>query len=271
MKHKIPLRSLLVKRGLAKTPEEAERSILAARVKVDDHLITQAGMLVLADAKVRVSTGSRYVSRGGLKLEGALQDFSLDPSAWRCIDAGASTGGFTDCLLKAGAQEVTAVDVGYGQFDWKLRVDQRVILFERTNIAKVSPEALGAPFDFLVADLSFTSLAKLAPQLLALLKRKGQALTLVKPQFELPKHSVKKGIVQSFDLHVEALRRVSRAFSEVGLAVSAMSFSCILGPKGNTEFWILASREGTTGTIDEEEIVRQAHAELLDVETPMRE
>lgn len=264
MTPKKQLKSLLVSRGLAKSLDEAERIILAAQVRVRGELVTQAGALVEVDAELERICGNRYVSRGGLKLEGALSDFSFDPQGLNCIDAGASSGGFTDCLLQAGAARVTAVDVGYGQFNWKLRQDSRVVLFERTNIAKVEPTSLGAPFDVLVADLSFTSLSRLAVQLTALLSDEGQAIMLVKPQFELPKDVVKNGVVVSYDLHVQALERVRVAYEACDLHVQKMSFSPILGPKGNIELWIWLARQRATANIDAKEVVRSAHAELLE-------
>lgn len=264
MKDKAYLRELLVRQGFVATAEEAERMILAARVYVDDTLVTQAGALVLTDATLRVSSKNKYVSRGGLKLEGALKDFAFDPRGLACIDVGASSGGFTDCLLQANALHVTAVDVGYGQFDWKLRKDSRVTLFERTNIAKADPVKLGAPFDVLVADLSFTSLARLALELAALVAKRGSIITLVKPQFELPKACVKDGVVRSFELHVSALELALAAYQRVDLVAQKASYSPILGPKGNTEFWIWATKQGATATIDAGEVVRRAHEELLD-------
>lgn len=263
MKHKAHLRTLLVERGLAESEDEAVRLILAAEVKVEGERVVQSGALVPNDAVIEVKGGSRYVSRGGFKLEGALEDFSFDPTGLTCIDVGASSGGFTDCLLQQGAVRVTAVDVGYGQFDWKLRQDARVVLFERTNIARVEPACLGAPFDLLVADLSFTSLARLAGHLSELIHTQGSLLTLVKPQFELPKEVVKDGVVRSLELHVEALQIVRDAYEKAGLICRDMSFSHLLGPKGNTEFWIWAAKQGATATITEEQIVRRAHTELL--------
>ncbi|MDR2035939.1 MAG: TlyA family RNA methyltransferase [Coriobacteriales bacterium] len=263
MKHREQLKNLLVARGFAQTSNEAERLILAARVSVNGALATQAGELVAADALLEVSESKKYVSRGGLKLEGALDDFAFDPAGLRCLDAGASSGGFTDCLLKRGATQVVAVDVGYGQFDWQLRQDSRVALFERTNIARVSPESLGGSFDLLVADLSFTSLAKLAGPLAAFVHEEGNCLTLVKPQFELPKDLVSKGVVNRSDLHIQALQRVGEAYQKQGLVLRQMSFSHLLGPKGNVEFWIWAAKCGPTATIDVEEVVTRAHKELL--------
>ena len=262
MKQKEHLRDLLVQRGLVKTPDEAERMILAAQVSVDGFMITQAGAPVSTDAYIKIQDGRKYVSRGGYKLEGALEDFSFNPTGLSCIDVGASSGGFSDCLLQRGASQVTAVDVGYGQFDWRLRKDSRITLFERTNIAKVDPASLGAPFDLLVADLSFTSLARLAPQLARLIGVEGNCLTLVKPQFELPKDFVKDGVIRSFDFHVEAIDKVAKSYESNGLAVQGLSFSHLLGPKGNREFWIWAAKCGATATIDITEVVRKAHWEL---------
>jgi len=265
MKHKERLCDLMVRRGLAPNSNAAERMILAGKVKVNDEVVTQAKAQFTGAVSIEVRRSKPYVSRGGLKLEGALKDFSFDPRGLRCLDVGASSGGFTDCLLKAGALQVSAVDVGYGQFDWSLRQDSRVVLFERTNIAHVDPAVLKAPFDLLVVDLSFTSLARLAPVLAALVDERGSILALVKPQFELPKASVKSGVVRSFDLHVQALTSVWQAFENAGLLTQEVSYSHIPGPKGNIEFWIWAAKQGTTATIDSriEAVVRLAHTELL--------
>lgn len=256
------LKDLLVQKGLAENPAEAQRLILAARVSVDGRVQTQAGSLVQTDARIEVGQDRQYVSRGGFKLAGALDDFGFEPAGLSCIDVGASTGGFTDCLLQRGAAHVVAVDVGYGQFDWKLRNDSRVTLFERTNIAKADPALLGAPFALLVADLSFTSLARLAACLAALVGAQGNCLTLVKPQFELPKAAVRNGVVHGFDAHVKSLEAVLNAFGKNALAVQAVGFSHLLGPKGNREFWVWAKKHGTTATINLDEVVQQAHREL---------
>ena len=262
MKRKEHLKQLLVDKGLSESPEQAERMILAAQVSVDGAVITQAGALVALDALVEVQDSRRYASRGGFKLEGALADFSFDPAGLVCIDVGASSGGFTDCLLQSGAAQVTAVDVAYGQFDWKLREDPRVVLFERTNIKGASPESLGAPFDLLVADVSFTSLSKLAPKLASLIKEGGDCLTLVKPQFELRKDLVKNGVIYGFDLHVKAIEKVIASYQKEGLVIRGLSFSHLLGPKGNREFWIWATKGGATATIDVQSVVRLAHEVL---------
>ena len=259
---KVQLKDLLVQKGLAQDSKQAERLILSARVSVDGTVLTQAGSLVDPDASTEISMDRQYVSRGGFKLAGALDDFCFTPTGLSCIDVGASTGGFTDCLLQRGAGHVVAVDVGYGQFDWKLRNDSRVTLFERTNIAKADPVDLGAPFALLVADLSFTSLARLAACLAVLVEKQGNCMTLVKPQFELPKDAVRNGVVYSFDAHLKSLEAVIKAFGNNDLAVQGVSFSHLLGPKGNREFWVWAIKSGTTATINLDEVVRAAHEEL---------
>ena len=272
MKHKEHLRDLLVSQGLVKSTAEAERLILAAQVRVDGEIQTQAGALIPSGAQLELLERIRYVSRGGLKLEGALEDFAFDPSGLRSIDVGASSGGFTDCLLQRGAASVVAVDVGYGQFDWKLRVDKRVRLYERTNIAKADPAELGAPFELLVADLSFTSLARLASRFSELLGEQGQVIALVKPQFELPRNLVEDGIVRSPKLHVQALSSVLEAYKKAGLMPQGLSYSPLLGAKGNTEFWIWAAKRGAHATIDATEVVRRAHQHFFDRdETPRPE
>jgi 23S rRNA (cytidine1920-2'-O)/16S rRNA (cytidine1409-2'-O)-methyltransferase len=181
------------------------------------------------------------------------------------VDVGASTGGFTDCLLQRGAESVAAVDVGYGQLAWSLRSDPRVSVFERTNIREVEPASLGTPFDLAVVDVSFISLAKVLPYVLALIGPNGRLVALVKPQFEVGKGRVgKKGVVRDAALHIEVLESAEDAVRAAGWVVTGLTYSPITGPEGNIEFWIVAGVDGTPTTTTPREVVQAAHCELGD-------
>lgn len=194
-----------------------------------------------------------FVSRGGEKLDGALSAFGIDVARTRCLDAGASTGGFTDCLLQRGATEVVAVDVGYGQLDWKLRQDERVTVIERTNIRTADPTSIGTSFDVIVADLSFISLATVAPALASLGGEHTQYVLLVKPQFEAGKGRVGKGgVVRDPEVHRDCVEKVAGAMASVGYPAHAVVASSLVGPAGNREFLLWCSRTG--GGIATEEL-----------------
>lgn len=254
---------LLADRGLCPSREQARRAVLAGDVKVDGEVVTKAGHLVDEDADLVIAQKPRFVSRGGTKLEGALEDFGLDVKDLRVIDVGASTGGFTDCVLQRGAAEVTAVDVGYGQLAWSLRSDPRVRVFERTNIRTADPEALGAPFDLAVVDVSFISLRAVFENVVALLGDSGQLVALVKPQFEIGKGRVgKKGVVRSESDHAEVLGNVRAVVDEAGWVARGLTFSPITGPEGNIEFWLWAAREGAAADVEPEAVARAAHEAL---------
>jgi 23S rRNA (cytidine1920-2'-O)/16S rRNA (cytidine1409-2'-O)-methyltransferase len=223
-----------------------------------------------------------YVSRGGEKLRGALEDFAYDPRGKRVLDVGASTGGFTDCLLQAGARSVVALDVAYGQFAWSLRQDDRVQVLERTNFRSADLQSLpqlsnpefAAPYDLVVADLSFISLLKLLDQFKQVLSDDGELILLLKPQFEALKEEVPKGgVIADPGMHVEILERVNRGFSNAGLSVSDWTYSPLKGPRGNIEFWIRAQRsieEKNDSRLSEsvyncatiEKVVKAAHLEF---------
>jgi 23S rRNA (cytidine1920-2'-O)/16S rRNA (cytidine1409-2'-O)-methyltransferase len=213
---------------------------------------------------ITVAERQRFVSRGGDKLAGALDVFGLDVSGLHVVDVGASTGGFTDCVLQRGAASVCAVDVGYGQLAWSLRTDSRVTVFERTNIRAAEPVELGAPFDLAVIDVSFISLRKVMPNLLALIgENDGQLVGLVKPQFEVGKGRVgKRGVVREPLLHEEVLEASAAACREAGLVVCGLTFSPIKGPEGNIEFWIWAARHGVPAEESAHAVVEIAHAKL---------
>ena len=217
--------------------------MLAREVKVGDAFATSAAMMVPPDADVQVKGRAQYVSRGGLKLRGALDAFGFDPTGLRCIDVGCSTGGFTDCLLQAGAVHVAAVDVGYGDFAWKLRQDPRVALFERTNIRVADPVELGAPFDLIVADLSFIGLASLAPVFARLAAHGTTFIGLVKPQFE-SKHGEtdSRGVVQDESVRVRTIEEVKAALSDVSFSCDGVIESPITGKRaGNVEYLLKAT------------------------------
>lgn len=229
---------LLVERGLVQSRQRALGLILAGEVWVNGQRLVKAGSLVPQDASIRV-TGKKmpYVSRGGLKLEAALHTFDIDVVGLTCLDVGASTGGFTDCLLQHGASHVTAVDVGYGQFHWTLRSDPRVKVIERTNIRHLDAEAVGEPVDLACIDVSFISLRIVVPPVLGFLKRPGRMICLIKPQFEVGKGMVGKGgVVRDPALHEEVIKNLTRAFNALGLRRAGIIPSPILGPKGNQEY-----------------------------------
>lgn len=241
----------LVAQGFFVDRATALRAVMAGEVSARGERLTQPGTLVACGCELHVRGSKRasaqgrgvYVSRGGLKLEGALDAFYLDPTGANCLDVGCSTGGFTDCLLKFGARRVASVDVGYGQFDWGLRGDERVTLFERTNICEADPQALGAPFDLAVADVSFTCVEAILDAVCALLGPAGTLCTLVKPQFECARGEVGEGgVVRDPAVHVRVLRAVAQTVGAAGLAVQGVCASPIHGAKGNIEYFLLARR-----------------------------
>ena len=259
---KVRLTELLVLRGLCVDADQAQRAVLAGIVVGKDALLTQPGMLVSPQIEVRIKTPMAYVSRGGEKLAGALAELRFDPQGLDCLDVGASTGGFTDCLLRHGAARVVAVDVGYGQFAWQLRADERVSLFERTNVRQLDPAKAGAPFDLVVCDVSFTSLHALLPSLECFFAQTGWLIALIKPQFELDSHQTHKGIVTEQAAHIQAIELAVEAARACGLAPQAVCASPIKGQKGNIEFFLSAQRGGIFATIDISRVVRQAHETL---------
>ena len=238
MMSKSRLDALLAERGLTESREQAKRLILAGLVFVSEQKIDKAGTMVADNAEIRV-TGQEhpYAGRGGLKLEKALREFQLDPSGKIAIDVGASTGGFTDCLLQRGAKKVYAVDVGYGQLAWKLVSDPRVVNRERVNVRYLSPADFDEQMDMAVIDLSFISLTKVLAPIRALLKPQADVVALVKPQFEVGKGEVGKGgIVKSPEKHQQAVAAVRACAESVGFAALGVTESPIKGAKGNTEF-----------------------------------
>jgi 23S rRNA (cytidine1920-2'-O)/16S rRNA (cytidine1409-2'-O)-methyltransferase len=255
----------LVEAGLFASREQAKAAILAGRVTlVGAGPVLKAGGDVPDGAVFEVESGPEFVSRGGVKLAGALETFGRDVAGMRAIDVGASTGGFTDCLLQRGVVAVTALDVGYGQLAWKLRCDERVTVLERTNIRNVDLDALaGAPFDLAVIDVSFIGLGKVLPHVRPLLRDGGEVVALVKPQFEAGKARVgKRGVVRDAAVHADVLDTVAREASEAGFVVTDATWSPITGPEGNIEFWMRLSISGVPAGIDYAALVAAAHASV---------
>lgn len=236
---------LLVQKGLAESRERAHRLIMEGKVRAGGRKVEKAGTRVDVASQLEiVGEGLPYVSRGGLKLEGALQAFGIDPSGWIVMDVGASTGGFTDCVLQRGAARVYAVDVGYGQLAWKLRNDPRVVCLEKRNIRYLQPEEVGEPVDLIVIDTSFISIERFLGRLLHFLKEEGRILALIKPQFEVGKGEVGKGgVVRDPALHQKVTDRIVRFAQTLGFRVEGLTESPLLGPKGNREFFIYLSTQ----------------------------
>ena len=237
---KIRLDDLLVEQGYFPDKDAALRSVMAREVRVDDVYVSSAALKVRPDADILVKGGKRFVSRGGHKLQGALDAFGQDVSGLRCIDIGSSTGGFSDCLLQAGAADVACVDVNYGQLAWSLRQDPRVRVFERTNIKTADPAELGAPFDILVADLSFIGLAGLAPTFATLCAPGSVLIALIKPQFESAHDETDRGVVRDPAVRQRVIEEVSDALAAVGFVIDGVVESSIKGPEGNIEYLVRA-------------------------------
>ena len=239
MKIKKRLDVLLTEQGYADTRSKAQAIIMAGLVYVDGQKADKPGISYEETVTLEVRGETcPYVSRGGLKLEKALRDFGVKPVGYVCSDSGASTGGFTDCLLQQGAKKVFAIDVGYGQLDWKIRSDARVVVMERTNIRYVTPEQLGEPLDLSVIDVSFIGLEIVLPAIKELLKPgQGQVLCLIKPQFEAGKENVgKKGVVRDPKIHQMVLDNFVALVGRLGFTILGLTFSPVKGPEGNIEF-----------------------------------
>lgn len=265
MKIKKRLDVLLTEQGYADTRSKAQAIIMAGSVYVDGQKADKPGISYEETVSIEVRGEScPYVSRGGLKLEKALRDFGVNPDGFVCSDSGASTGGFTDCLLQQGAKKVFAIDVGYGQLDWKIRSDPRVVVMERTNIRYVTPEDLGEFLDLSVIDVSFISLKIVLPAIRQLLKADGQVLCLIKPQFEAGREKVgKKGVVRDPEIHKEVLDTFVELADSLGFTILGLTFSPVKGPEGNIEFLghlTLADREGFRP--DTAQVVADAHNTL---------
>ena len=266
MKIKKRLDVLLVERLYAETRSKAQAIIMSGNVYVNGQKADKPGTSFEETVEIEVRGAvCPYVSRGGLKLEKALRDFGVKPEGFVCSDSGASTGGFTDCLLQQGARKVFAIDVGYGQLDWKIRNDERVVVMERTNIRNVTPEDLGEPLDLSVVDVSFIGLEIVLPAIKNLLKQdSGQVLCLIKPQFEAGKENVgKKGVVRDPKIHQMVLDNFVALVHRLGFKILGLTFSPVKGPEGNIEFLghlTLADLPGIEP--DTADVVAQAHKTL---------
>ncbi|WP_066893138.1 TlyA family RNA methyltransferase [Clostridium nigeriense] len=256
---------LLVEKGIFTSRERAKTNIMAGKIFVDGQRVDKAGEKVNVDADI-IFKGQEmpYVSRGGLKLEKAMKEFNLSLNNKVCMDIGASTGGFTDCMLQNGAVKVFSVDVGYGQFAWKLRTDPRVVCMERTNIRYVTPEDIGEKLDFASIDVSFISLKKIMPATLNLLSDIGEVVALIKPQFEAGKEKVgKKGVVRDINVHKEVVMGIVEYLQSENLNILSLSYSPIKGPEGNIEYLVYFSKdknkESTFNVEDVEKVVNESH------------
>ena len=259
---------LLVEKGICTSRERAKTSIMAGLVYVDGQKVDKVGEKVSVEADI-VYRGEKmpYVSRGGFKLEKAMKEFNIDLTDAVCMDIGASTGGFTDCMLQNHAKKVFSVDVGYGQFAWKLRTDERVVCMERTNIRYVTPEDIGVPLDFASIDVSFISLKTIMPAVKNLLGDKGEVVALIKPQFEAGREKVgKKGVVRDIEVHLEVVNKIVTFLIENEFNILGLSFSPIKGPEGNREYLVYFTKdkekEGSFEMSQIDEVVKESHSQL---------
>ena len=266
MKVKKRLDVLLTEQGYADSRSKAQAIIMSGQVYVNGQKADKPGVSYEETVELEVRGAvCPYVSRGGLKLEKALRNFGVKPEGFVCSDSGASTGGFTDCLLQQGAKKVFAIDVGYGQLAWKIRSDERVVVMERTNIRHVTPEQLGEPLDLSVVDVSFISLKLVLPVIKSLLKAEsGQVLCLIKPQFEAGKEKVgKKGVVRDPEVHLEVLTAFVELAKSLDFTILNLTFSPVKGPEGNIEFLGHLSLASGEDRIPElHELVKDAHDTL---------
>lgn len=255
----------LTELGLAESREKAKATIMSGLVYVNGQKSDKPGTPVADDAEIEVrGAACPYVSRGGFKLAKALESFGIAPEGWVCIDCGASTGGFTDVLLKNGAAKVYAVDVGYGQLAWSLRTDARVVVMERTNARGLTPDMFPERMDMAVMDLSFISIRLVLPAVRALVKDGGRCVCLIKPQFEAGKADVgKKGVVRDRAVHERVLREMTEFFPTAGWKLTGLDYSPIRGPEGNIEYLAcLSAEEGPGVEPDIAAIVAASHGEL---------
>ena len=255
---------ILVNNGLASSRDNAKRTIMAGLVTVDGIVETKSGQKFDVDSEFKVKDKLlKYVSRGGLKLEKAIQSFNIKLNGCYAVDMGASTGGFTDCMLMNGALKVYALDVGYGQLDYKLRVDPRVINMEKTNIRYLDTPLIEEPIDFISLDVSFISLRHMFPVASEILKDAGAVMCLIKPQFEAGREQVgKKGIVRDSKIHVEVIENVISYASDNGLYPHGLDYSPVKGTKGNIEYLLYLRKTESSKEISPQEVVSIAHGEL---------
>lgn len=257
---------LLAERGLAPSREKAKTMIMEGNVFVEGQREDKAGTKFDTEVQIEIRGNTlKYVSRGGLKLEKAIHQFSLSLSGAVCMDIGASTGGFTDCMLQNGAKKVYAVDVGYGQFAWKLRTDSRVVCMEKTNIRYVTPADIPETADFASVDVSFISLTKVLVPVRELLREDGEVVCLIKPQFEAGKEKVgKKGVVRDPAVHEEVIHQILAFARESGFGILHLEYSPIKGPEGNIEYLVHLKKgvQEKEASVDVQGIVKAAHAQL---------
>lgn len=263
---KIRLDVALVDGGFAESREKAKRLIMSGIVYVNNQKSDKAGNTVTADDIIEVRGQTlKYVSRGGLKLEKAMQVFPITLDGFVCADIGASTGGFTDCMLQNGAKKVYAIDVGYGQLDWRLRTDERVVNMERTNFRYVTKNEISEDLDFASVDVSFISLSLILPVMRNLLKEQGTAVCLIKPQFEAGRENVgKKGVVREKSVHIAVIEKIIGLLDENKFSLLGLDFSPVKGPEGNIEYlcYIRKDEELTSNTFSAEEIVEKSYLAL---------
>lgn len=267
MANKIRLDVAVFESGYAPSREKAKAIIMAGQVYVNNQKVDKAGTEIKLDDKLEVrGSALKYVSRGGLKLEKAMQEFPITLENKTCMDIGASTGGFTDCMLQNGAVKVYAIDVGYGQLAWKLRTDERVINLERTNFRYVTKEQVPDEIDFASVDVSFISLYHILPVLNQMLSDDGEAVCLIKPQFEAGKDKVgKKGVVRDLTVHLEVVEKIIHLAVENGFDVNGLQFSPIKGPEGNIEYLIYIKKSNepkVSSYVDAKALVDKSHSEL---------
>jgi len=261
---------MLVERGLIESRSRAAAAVITGKVRVNGEPVSKPGTRFDKNCRIDIKAIDKaYASRGGFKLAAALDEFAIDPGGQVVLDGGASTGGFTDCLLKRGARKVIAVDVGYGQLDWRLRQDGRVEVLERVNLRYLKPENISQPASLATADVSFISLVKIIEAIYGCLTKDGSMLLLVKPQFEVGRGQVGKGgIVKDPAKHKQALQDVAQALSGMGLSIQGITYSRLVGAKGNIEFWLYAAK-GRPAAISSgrlssviDEVVLAAHKNL---------
>ena len=256
---------LMVEKGLAPSREKAKALIMAGDVYIKEVKYDKAGQLVDVESEITVRRQMPYVSRGGFKLEKAMQLFPIDLQGKVCMDIGASTGGFTDCMLQNGAAKVYSVDVGYGQLAWKLRTDERVVNLERTNIRYITEEQIPQPVDFMSVDVSFISLRLVLPAVQPFLKADGAVVALIKPQFEAGREKVgKKGVVRDPKVHKEVIQTIYDFVLELGWIPTGLTYSPIRGPEGNIEYLLYIKPHGAQAVPTEniEQTVRLSHEDL---------
>ena len=268
MSDKIRLDVYMTEKGMTESREKARALIMAGQVYIDNQKCDKAGLMVNPDTVKPEIRGEilKYVSRGGLKLEKAMSEFPISLSDKVTMDIGASTGGFTDCMLQNGAKKVYSVDVGYGQLAWKLRQDKRVVNLERTNIRYVTPEQIGESINFASIDVSFISLKLVLPVAASLLSENGEIAALIKPQFEAGRQQVgKKGVVKDINVHFQVCKNALSYASEAGLYPAGLSYSPIKGPEGNIEYLMYLKKTPCESTVSDKEIwevIKKSHDSL---------